>query len=145
MFKPLVLIVFENAENFFHACDSGKGWETCKNYAAESASFNAQSGPIAEISTVKEYVEWMAGFANGIAPGSQYQIEFSAYDETKNAAIFFASIKATHTGEGGPVPPTRQTTNSHYVYVLYMNDEGKVSGMTKIWNASWAMRELGWM
>jgi len=26
-----------------------------------------------------------------------------------------------------------------------MNDEGKIESMTKIWNASWALRELGWM
>jgi len=23
-------------------------------------------------------------------------------------------------------------------------DDGKISHMTKIWNAGWAMRELGW-
>jgi len=26
-----------------------------------------------------------------------------------------------------------------------MNDEGKVERMTKVWNASGALRELGWM
>jgi len=26
-----------------------------------------------------------------------------------------------------------------------MNDEGKIESMTKIWNAPWALRELGWM
>jgi len=24
-------------------------------------------------------------------------------------------------------------------------DDGKISHMTKIWNAGWAMRELGWI
>jgi hypothetical protein len=139
------MTAFENAEKFFHACDSGQGWEVCSNYATENARFTAQSAPLADIHTLKDYVDWMSGFANGIAPGGEYKIEFSAYDESTNSAIFFASIKATHTGEGGPVPPTHRTTNSHYVYVFNMNEEGKVAGMTKIWNASWAMRELGWM
>ena len=38
--------------------------------------------------------------------------------------------------------------NSHYVYVyvyvIKMNDAGKVAYVTKIWNSSWALRELGW-
>jgi hypothetical protein len=43
------------------------------------------------------------------------------------------------------VPPTNKTTNSQYVYALTMNSDGKISSMTKVWNASWALRELGWM
>jgi len=31
------------------------------------------------------------------------------------------------------------------MYALTMNAEGKVSSMTKVWNSSWALRELGWM
>ena len=30
------------------------------------------------------------------------------------------------------------------VYVIKMNDAGKVAYVTKIWNSSWALRELGW-
>ena len=62
-----------------------------------------------------------------------------------HTAIFFATYHAKHTGEGGPVPPTHQETHSHYVYFLTMNGENKVGRMTKVWNASWAMRELGWI
>jgi hypothetical protein len=29
--------------------------------------------------------------------------------------------------------------------VLTMNEENKVARMIKVWNASWAMKELGWM
>jgi hypothetical protein len=42
------------------------------------------------------------------------------------------------------VPPTGKTTNSHYVYALTMDKNDKIGKMTKIWNASWALRELGW-
>jgi hypothetical protein len=38
-----------------------------------------------------------------------------------------------------------QTTRSHYVYVMTFGDDGKIKSMTKIWNAPWAMKELGWM
>jgi len=43
------------------------------------------------------------------------------------------------------VPPTHQETHSHYVYFLTMNAENKVERLVKVWNAPWAMRELGWV
>ena len=57
---------------------------------------------------------------------------------------FFATFRGTHVGDGGPVEPTQQQTNSEYVYVVGMNEEGKVANMCKIWNAPWALAELGW-
>ena len=58
--------------------------------------------------------------------------------------MFFATFNGSHTGEGGPVPPTGQATTTHYVYVVEVNADGKVSGLTKIWNAPWTLKELGW-
>ena len=49
----------------------------------------------------------------------------------------------THTGAGGPVPPTGRSTSTDYVYVMQFTGD-KISQMTKIWNAGFAMRELGW-
>ena len=135
---------FEIAQKFFHECESSAGWEACKDFVAQGATFVAQSEPLTEITSVQGYVEWMVGFAV-IAPGSKYEIHTSAFDEANKTAIFFATYTATHKGEGGPVPPTNKTTNSHYVYAIKMNDEGKIVSMTKIWNAPWALRELGWM
>ena len=135
---------FENAKSFFHNCESGMGFEACKDYVAENASFNCQSEVLAEVITVKDYVNWIAGLGTTM-PGNSYEISASAYDENNHSAIFFATFTGTHSGEGGPVPPTNKTTNTHYVYVLKMNDEGKVEDMTKIWNGPWALKELGWM
>lgn len=136
---------FKNAEKFFHNCESIAGWDACKDYVADNAEFSAQSEPLTDIKTVKEYVDWMTGFGTGIAPGAKYELHTSAYDEANQTAIFFATYTATHSANGGPVPPTNQTTNSDYVYTLKMNDDGKIISMKKIWNAPWAMRELGWM
>ena len=135
---------FQNAEKFFHNCESLKGWDACKEYVADNASFTAQAEALADIKTVEAYVGWMAGLGTVTTPGCSYETHVSAYDEDSNTAIFFATFTGTHTGEG-PVPPTNKTTNSDYVYALKMNDAGKVESMTKIWNASWALRELGWM
>jgi hypothetical protein len=136
---------FENAKNFFAACDTPAGWEGCRAYVADGATFNAQSEPLVDITTVEAYCEWMLGFGTGIAPGSTYELHTSGYDEENRTAMFFATYNATHTGDGGPVPPTNKNTHTHYVYFLTMDDDDKVENMVKVWNAPWAMKELGWM
>jgi ketosteroid isomerase-like protein len=41
------------------------------------------------------------------------------------------------------VAPTGKHVDADYVYVMHFTD-GKISHMTKIWNAGWTIRELGW-
>lgn len=135
---------FENAKRFFEACETPLGWEGCKGFVAQDAGFHAQSEPLEDISTVEGYCEWMKAFGTVTAAGATYELHTSAWDEANRCAIFFATYHATHVGEGGPVPPTGQSTHSHYVYVVTMNDSDQVSSLTKIWNAPWAMRDLGW-
>lgn len=139
------MTAFENAKKFFAACEAAEGWAGCQPYVAEGASFAAQSEPLTEVKTVAAYCDWMAGFATITAPGSTYDLHTAAYDEATNTAVFFATFHARHTGDGGPVPPTHKETHTDYVYVLTMNNENKVARMVKVWNASWALRELGWM
>jgi hypothetical protein len=135
----------DNATRFFHACESVQGWDACSQFVAPGAKFKAQSEPLVDIKTIEEYVNWMTDFCNNIAPGGSYELHSSAYDDVSKTAVFFATYTLTHTGDGGPVPPTHKETNTHYVYVFYMNDEGNIRSMQKVWNAPWAMRELGWM
>jgi len=139
------MTAFENATKFFTACEAPAGWEGCQPYVAENATFSAQSEPLAELKTVHEYCEWMKGIGTITAPGATYDLHTSSYDEATRTAIFFATYHGRHTGEGGPVPPTNKETHTHYVYVLTMNEENKVERMIKVWNAPWAMRELGWL
>ena len=135
---------FKIATDFFHACESLKGWKGCQQYVSDSAAFFAQSEPLDGIDTVEAYCEWMAGLGSTPLKGCAYTVNASAFDEANSTALFFGTFTGTHTGEGGPVSPTGQTTSSHYVYAIEVNDEGKVSKMKKIWNAPWALRELGW-
>ncbi len=135
---------FDNAKKFFDACEAPLGWDGCKDYVEDGAPLIAQSEPLVDITTVEAYCEWLKGFGTVTAPGATYTLHAACYDEEQRTALFFATYHATHTGDGGPVPPTNQSTNSHYVYSLKMSDNDKVAGMTKIWNAPWAMRELGW-
>ena len=136
---------FENANKFFVACETPMGWEGCKEMVADGATFNGQSQPLADVTTVEGYCEWMFGFGTVTTPGARYELHTSAWDENTRTATFFATYHGKHTGEGGPVPPTNKETHSHYVYCLTMDQDDKVASMIKIWNASWAMRELGWM
>lgn len=135
---------FDVATEFFHACEGLQGWAGCQSFVAEGAEFVAQSEPLVDINSVEGYCEWMAGLGSGPLAGCGYQLHCSAYDEASQTALFFATFKGKHVGEGGPVPATQQETASHYVYVLQMDSNDKVRHMTKIWNAPWAMQELGW-
>ena len=136
---------FENAKKFFIACEAPEGWDGCKPFVADGATFRAQSEPLTGIDSIQAYCDWMAGIGKVTAPGATYDLHTAAFDEATSTAIFFGTYHARHTGEGGPVPPTHKETHTDYVYVLTMNDENKVSSMVKIWNAPWAMKELGWM
>ena len=136
---------FENATSFFHACESLQGWEGCQPYVARHAAFRAQCEPLTDVTTVEGYTEWMAGVGKGPLRGCSYELHTAAWDEASRTATFFATFTGRHVGEGGPVPPTNRETRTDYVYVLTMNRDGKVEKMVKIWNAPWALKELGWM
>ena len=135
---------FETATAFFHACEGLEGWQGCQQYVADNAGFVAQSEPLTEITTVEGYCDWMAGTGTGPLKGCSYDLHAAAWDDSTNTALFFATFNAEHVGEGGPVPATGKQTHSHYVYSVSVGEDGKVSAMTKIWNAPWALRELGW-
>ncbi len=139
------MTAFENATHFFHACETPKDWSTCKQYATENAIFHAQCEPLVDIDRVEDYCKWMARFARITAPDGSYDLHSSSYNEETRTALFFATYHAQHTGEGGPVPPTQKQTHSHYVMAMTMNSEGKIEKLVKIWNAPWAMKELGWI
>ena len=135
---------FDTAKRFFDACERPAGWAGCREFVEPGATFSAQSEPLADVTTVEAYCEWMLGFGTITAPASSYTLHAASYDEARRTATFFATYHAVHSGDGGPVPPTHQQTHSHYVYALTMSANGKVERMVKIWNAGWAMRELGW-
>ncbi len=139
------MVHFENARKFFTACETPLGWAGCAEYVEPGAPFVAQSEPLTEVTTVEAYCEWMLAFGTVTAPGARYELHSASYDQAEATALFFATYHATHSGPGGPVDPTGQSTQSHYVYAIRMSDAGRVAAMTKIWNAPWAMRELGWL
>ena len=64
-------------------------------------------------------------------------------DSERNSVAAFGVFRGTHTGEGGPVPPTGKSMEADYVYVMEF-DGDKIRHMTKIWNDGISMKQLGW-
>jgi len=132
----------ETARAFFEACETGQGWEGCSAYCHPDASFAAQAEPLADVQTLKDYTEWMKALF-GFVPDGRYEVKSFATDSERNNVCVYGVFSGTHTGEGGPLPPTGKSTSTDYVYVMEFED-GKISHMTKIWNAGLAMKDLGW-
>jgi len=131
------------ARQFFEACEAGKGWETCRQYCHEDASFSAQAGALAGIDTLQGYTEWVKGLFTPI-PDSGYDLRSFAVDMERHKVISYAVFRGTHTGEGGPVPPTGRKVETDYVYVMEFHGD-KIRHMTKIWNDGISLQQLGWM
>jgi predicted ester cyclase len=127
---------------FFDAVDTGQGWEACSAYCHPDATFAAQAEPLAEITTLADYAEWMKGMM-ALLPDAHYEMKSFATDPERQNVSAYAVFHGTHTGEGGPVPPTGKSLSTDYVYTIEF-DGDKIRHMTKIWNAGWALRELGW-
>ena len=130
------------ARQFFEACEAGKGWQGCSNYCLPNATFSAQAEPLAEIRTLQAYTDWMKGLF-GFMPDACYELRSFAVDEDRRNVSAYGIFFASHTGQGGPCPPTGKSTQTDYVYVMEFEGD-KIRHMTKIWNAGWAMRQLGW-
>ncbi len=130
------------AELFFDACEAGKGWAACEQYCHPGATFAAQTDALADVSTLEAYTEWMKGLLT-ILPDGSAEVRSFAVDEARDSVAAFGVFRGTHTGEGGPVPPTGKSAEADYVYVMDF-DGNKIRHMTKIWNDAITMRQLGW-
>jgi predicted ester cyclase len=129
------------ASRFFTACEAGKGWEACKSYCKSDATFACQAEPLADMKTLQQYTDWMQGMMT-ILPDGRYELRSFATDVDRGNVTAYAVFCGTHTGQGGP-PPTGKSTRTDYVYSMDF-DGDKIRHMTKIWNAGWALTELGW-
>ena len=131
------------AEAFFDACETGKGWEVCRAYCTPGATFSAQAEPLLEVTTLAQYSDWMKGMTT-VLPDARYELKSFATDAKRNNVSAYAVFHATHTGPGGPVPPTGRRTSTDYVYVMQFEGD-KIVHMTKIWHSGLALKELGWV
>lgn len=132
----------QTATGFFEACESGKGWDTCKEFCKPDAAFSCQADALAEVRTVQAYADWMKGLFGPIPDGA-YTLKAWGVDKERNAVVAAAVYTGTQTGKGGPVPPTGKRVEADYTYVMQFEGD-KIGHMTKIWNADFSLRQLGW-
>ena len=130
------------ARQFFEACETGQGWDTCKAFCHSDATFSAQADALSEVSTLEGYCDWMKGLLTPI-PDGHYELKFFAADEADKSVAAYAIFHGTPPGEGGPVPPTNMKIAADYVYHIVF-DGDRISHMTKIWNDGFSMQQLGW-
>ncbi len=133
----------EKAEQFFDACETGKGWESCQQYCHPQATFSAQADALAGVDTLEAYTEWMKGLLTPL-PDGRYEVRSFAVDEDRNNVAAYGVFRGTHTGEGGPVPPTGKSVEADYVYIMEFEGD-QIRHMTKVWNDGFSLKQLGWM
>ena len=131
------------ARRFFEACERGEGWQVCSRYCTPDASFTAQAEALADVKTLGAYTEWMRGLYT-LMPDAGYDLKSWGVDAERNNVCAYAVFFGTHTGEGGPVPPTGKSVRSDYVYVMSFEGD-KIAHLTKIWNSQYALTEIGWL
>ena len=136
-----MMSITETAHKFFIACEAGAGWEACSPYCTPNAGFSAQAEPLADITTLQAYCEWMKGLMTILTDG-RYELKAFATDAERDSVVAYATFIGTHLA-GGPCEPTGKTTHTDYVYVMQC-EGGKISQMTKIWHSGLALKELGW-
>lgn len=134
--------ITDTAQKFFEACETGQGWDGCKAYCTPGATFSAQAEPLLEVKTLAAYADWMKGVL-GPLPDGRYDLKSFAIDEKRRNVSAYAVFHATHTGPGGPVPPTGKSMSTDYVYVMQFGGD-KISHMTKIWHSGLALKAVGW-
>lgn len=134
--------ILGQAKLFFEACETGQGWEGCKAYCHPDATFSAQAGVLSDIDSLQGYTEWMKGLLTPI-PDGRYELRFFAADEERDCAAAYAVFHGTQTGPGGPGEPTGKAVAADYVYAMQF-EGGRIRHMTKIWNDTISLQQLGW-
>jgi len=134
--------MLKQAQLFFEACETGKGWDGCRQYCHEGASFSSQTGALAGMTTLEAYCNWMRDLFVPV-PDGHYEIRCIGVDEARNTVAVYAIFHGTQTGPGGPGGPTGKTIAADYVYAMTF-DGDRISAMTKIWNDTISLQQLGW-
>src|SRR5213594_3304456 len=75
------------ARDFFAACETGKGWEGCRQYCKPDATFSAQAEPLADVRTLQQYTDWMKGMLTPL-PDGRYELKSFATDEERKSTAF---------------------------------------------------------
>ena len=76
----------DTAEQFFDACETGKGWDGCQEHCHAGATFSSQAGALEGVDTLEGYTEWMKGLLTPVPDGHYEVRSFAVDDARKNVA-----------------------------------------------------------
>ena len=85
----------DTAQKFFDACETGKGWDGCRQYCHPGATFSSQTGALAGVSTLQAYTDWMKGLFTPVPDGT-YEVKSFAVDEVRKNVAAFGVFSGTH-------------------------------------------------
>jgi len=134
----------DTAVAFFHACESAKGWDACREYAQPDASFHSAAETYTGMASLAEYCDQIREAFTTTFVGSDYALVAAGYDAERRVALLQAMSYAVHTGEGGPVPPTHKQAQIPFVYAIEFTPAGKIAHLEKIFDPGVSLRGLGW-
>ena len=118
---------FETAEKFFEAIETGKGWNGCKIFCSDNASFSAEAVKLENIKTLEDYADWMRALYDRVSDVS-YDVRGFAEDDLRNLVLAFGVFHGTPIADG-----PQEAFSTNYVYSIEF--EGlKIRHVTKIWN-----------
>ena len=58
-----------------------------------------------EMKTLAQYTDWMKGMMT-VLPDARYEVKSFAIDSVRNNVTAYGVFYGTHSGQGGPVPPS---------------------------------------
>ena len=139
---------FDNCQICMAACDSGKGWEACQDQCVPEATFCCQNETLGGMTTVQEYADFIALFGKA-CPNATWTTHTVLWDGVNHTATFVCTYHCQHTESVaglGPLVPTQKTAHSQYCYSIQTDPsrQNKIVHITKIWNDTWMLRDLGW-
>ena len=98
------------AEQFFDACETGKGWEACQRYCHNGATFMAQAGALSGIDSLQGYTDWMKAMLTPLRDG-RYEVRSLAVDEDRKNVSAYAVFDFARTGR--PEQPAQGVRRRH--------------------------------
>ena len=119
---------FKVAKQFFEACEAGEGWVLPK-FVADDAVFAAQSEPIVDIKSVKDYAEWMKKM------GGVLKSNYAHSSARMNKRCAFFLLLFTRPTLGRAVRCSLTSRPTPIMFMRYDSQNDAVTSMTKIWSA----------
>lgn len=100
----------------------GKGGKSADSTATAAQRFQPRPALWRTLTPWKATTEWMKGLFAPV-PDDRYELRSFAVDEGRNNVTAYGVFRGTHTGNGGPVPPTGKQVEADYVYVMQFDGD----------------------